>query len=130
MSDDTRQEPAAAGPAPTSEEEPAAPRRLESDVARDPLESDGERIRYEVVFDCRDRLLGERLADQLLDLVTSFGDAKLTEDGPTYATTVEFFDASLADGFFRGEEYRQFCVEVRRSSQSSVLVVPLGAVES
>ena len=127
MPEDTRQEPAPAdspspSPLPTDDAESPQP-----DAARDP--DSGERVRYEVVFDCRDRLLGERLADQLQDLVRSFGDAKLTEDGPTYAMTLEFNDPELADGFFRGEEYRQFCVEVRRSSQSSVLVVPLGAVE-
>jgi hypothetical protein len=88
------------------------------------------RLRYEIVFDCRDRVLGERLCGQLEDVLSNVGAVShRAEDGPTWAVTAEFGAPEDADEFFRGDLYRQFCVEVRRSCQSSVLVVPFGPVE-
>ncbi len=93
-----------------------------------------DRRRYEIVFDCRDRLTGERLCGQLEDAVEAVaggqGTAHRTEDGPgSWALSVDFPGSDLADEFFRGEPYRQFCADVRRSCQTSVLVVPLGIPE-
>ncbi len=90
-------------------------------------------MRYEVVFDCRDRSLGERLRSQLEDAIVEGADDHgyeelvRSEEGPsTWGVTVTFVDDRAADRFFRGEAYRQFCVEVRRMCQAPVYVVPLG----
>ncbi len=89
----------------------------------------GERsVRYEVVFDCRDRPVGDRLCGQLEDLADA-DHVQRTDDGPTWAVIMDFADHRRAVDFFRGEPYRQFCMDVRRSAQTSVLVVPLGPPE-
>lgn len=92
------------------------------------------RRRYEIVFDCRDRVTGERLCGQLEDAIEAVagdeGTAHRTEDGPgSWAVSLDFPTPTLADEFFRGDLYRQFCAEVRRGCQASVLVVPLGTPE-
>lgn len=83
------------------------------------------RVRYEVVFDCRDRPIGERLCGHLEDL-TEGVIVRRTDDGPTWTVTLDFESHRRALEFFGGEPYRQFCMDVRRSAQTSVLVVPLG----
>lgn len=90
--------------------------------------SAGRSVRYEVVFDCRDRTIGDRLCAQLEDLAEA-ARVQRTDDGPTWAVTMEFADHQRAVDFFRDEAYRQFCMDVRRSAQTSVLVVPLGPPE-
>ena len=88
------------------------------------------RVRYEIVFDCRDRAVGSRLVAQLEEVAGEDTDTRRSEDGPsTWALVVEFTGRSAADAFFRSDGYRQFCIETRRVSRSSVLVVPLGEVE-
>ena len=88
------------------------------------------RVRYEIVFDCRDRAVGGRLAAQLEEIAAASASVRRSEDGPTtWAVAVEFPDRSGIDAFFRSDGYRQFCIEVRRASRSSVLVVPLGEIE-
>ena len=92
--------------------------------------SASRRIRYEIVFDCRDRAVGSRLVTQLEDVARDAVDVRRSEDGPaTWAVMVEFPGRIAADQFFRSDGYRQFCIETRRASRSSVLVVPLGEVE-
>lgn len=91
-------------------------------------DSDAGPVAYEIVFDCRDRMLGARLAHRLEDAATKDDwTIAATEEGPTWALTLEFPDRAHADVFFRGEFYRQYCIEIRRSCRSSVLVVPLGS---
>ena len=86
---------------------------------------EGAPVRYDVVFDCRDRLAGDRLCRELEGIA---GEAAVhrADDGPTWAVTMEFAAETHANRFFRSEVYRQFCMDVRRTSQASVLVVPLG----
>lgn len=86
---------------------------------------DGTPIRYEVVFDCRDRLAGDRLCREL-ESIAADAAVRRADEGPTWAVTMEFATEDEANRFFRSEEYRQFCMDVRRTSQTSVLVVPLG----
>ncbi len=90
-----------------------------------------DRRRYEIVFDCRDRVTAERLCGQLEDAVEATpgdqGTAHRTEEGPgAWAVAIDFPTVALADEFFNGDLYRQFCADVRRACQASVLVVPLG----
>lgn len=90
----------------------------------------GPPVSYEIVYDCRDRMLGSRLAQRLEDVARPAWPAERTEDGPTWAITIEFSSRPAADEFFSSDFYRQFCIEARRSCRSSVLVVPLGTVEA
>lgn len=83
-------------------------------------------VRYEVVFDCRDRMVGNRLVDRIEGVVAPTWRIERGEEGPTWSVTIEFPSATVADRFFRSDFYRQFCTETRRSCRSSVLVVPLG----
>lgn len=86
---------------------------------------DAPPVRYDVVFDCRDRLAADRLCRELEGMAGGATTGR-SEDGPTWTVTMEFPDTEAADGFFHSEDYRQFCMDVRRTSQASVLVVPLG----
>ena len=107
-----------------------APEPLEGDDRSLPArDGGGRRVRYEIVFDCRDRSVGARLVSQLEGVADGAVQAVRTEEGPTWALSVEFPDRVAADEFFRGDGYRQFCIEARRASRSSVLVVPLGETE-
>lgn len=87
------------------------------------------RIAYEIVYDCRDRMLGQRLAQRLDDVVGPTWDIRRVEEGPTWAVAIEFPSERAATKFFDSVFYRQFCIEARRSCRSSVLVVPLGPVD-
>ena len=87
------------------------------------------RIGYEIVYDCRDRMLGRRLAQRLDEVAGPTWNLRLVEEGPTWSIAIEFPDERTAERFFDGEPYRQFCIEARRSCRSSVLVVPLGPTE-
>ena len=87
-----------------------------------------KRIRYEVVFDCRDRVVGDRLCANLEE-GTPTTDIRRVEEGPTWSLGFDFPNGAAAEEFFGSEAYRQFCIEVRRSCRSSVLVVPLGPTE-
>lgn len=88
-----------------------------------------QRVAYEIVFDCRDRMLGGRLSQRLEDVVGPTWGLRRTEDGPTWAVVIEFPTTEAADRFFNSDFYRQFCIEARRSCRSSVLVVPLGPIK-
>ncbi|MBW3576567.1 MAG: hypothetical protein KY462_02275 [Actinobacteria bacterium] len=107
-----------------------------TDVAEGQTAAD-VRVRYEIVFDARDRSVGERLRGQLQEVISGWAsgteqpvEVGESDEGPgSWGVAVTFPDAAAADGFFRGEDYRQFCVEVRRNTQSSVLVVPSGPIE-
>ncbi|MDP9021893.1 MAG: hypothetical protein M3N57_04175 [Actinomycetota bacterium] len=107
-----------------------------TDVAGDHTDAD-VRVRYEIVFDARDRSVGERFREQLREVISGWASGSDqpvetgdSDEGPgSWGVAVTFPDAAAADGFFRGEDYRQFCVEVRRNAQSSVLVVPVGPIE-
>lgn len=90
---------------------------------------DSERIAYEIVYDCRDRMLGQRLAQRLQDVVEPTWDIRRVEEGPTWSVAIEFPSGRSAERFFDSDLYRQFCIEARRSCRSSVLVVPLGPVD-
>ncbi len=85
-------------------------------------------VRYEVVFECKERLGGDRLVAQLQE----FAPARVQrgEDGPaSWSVLLDFTDRDAADDFFRSDAYRQFCADVRRACQASVLLVPLGPVD-
>ncbi len=107
-----------------------------TEAAAERAEADA-RVRYEIAFDARDRSAGERLREQLQEAITGWAsgsDASVevadSDEGPgSWGVAVTFPNAAAADSFFRGEDYREFCVEVRRNAQSSVLVVPIGPVE-
>lgn len=91
------------------------------DVASEPLA-------YEIVFDCKDKMLGARLAQRLDEVLgPTYGIAR-TEEGPSWAVAIRFPSQASADRFFDSDFYRQFCIEARRSCRSAVLVVPLGPV--
>lgn len=87
-------------------------------------------VRYEIVFDCRDRMLGTRLLDRLERSMDDASEIKREEEGPTWSLHVAFRSPRRADEFFRSDAYRQFCIEARRTCRSSVLVVPLGPVDT
>ena len=91
--------------------------------------ADAERVAYEIVYDCRDRMLGQRLAQRLDEVVGPTWELRRVEEGPTWSIAIEFPDPRAADRFFDSDFYRQFCIEARRSCRSAVLVVPLGPVE-
>lgn len=91
--------------------------------------SAGDRpIAYEIVYECRDKVVGARLAQRLEDVVGPTWTLRRVEEGPAWAMSIEFPSAASADRFFDSDFYRQFCIEARRSCRSSVLVVPLGYV--
>lgn len=87
-------------------------------------------VRYEVAFDCRDHVTGERL---LRSIESTAGDSvavRAAETGPTtWSVTLEFPRQAAADAYLDGDAYRRFCEEVRRTCQASVLLIPLGPVE-
>lgn len=86
-------------------------------------------VRYEVVFDCRDRADGERLASQLEEVAPV--RTQRGEDGPTsWSVVLDFPGSTEADDFFHSDRYRDFCADVRGACQASVLLVPLGPVEA
>ena len=85
-------------------------------------------VAYEIVFQCADRMLGSRLAQRVDDVVGPTWTVQRSEDGPTWALTIQFPDAGAARRFFESSFYVELCEEVRRSCQSAVLVVPLGPV--
>lgn len=88
-------------------------------------------VRYEIVFECRDRMLGTRMLDRLIDTLGTDAEVRRNEEGPrTWSVEAVFPSRQDAARVLRGEGYRQFCVEVRRSCRSSVFVVPLGPVGS
>lgn len=85
-------------------------------------------VAYEIVYECRDKMLGGRLAQRLEDVVGPTWQLRRVEEGPSWALVIEFPSPASANRFFDSEFYRQFCIEARRSCRSSVLVVPLGKV--
>lgn len=87
------------------------------------------RIAYEIVYDCRDRMLGQRLAQRLDEVVGPTWSIRRVEEGPTWSIVIEFPSSRSAERFFDSDFYRQFCIEARRGCRSSVLVVPLGPVD-
>ncbi|HEX9766821.1 MAG TPA: hypothetical protein VGA36_08650 [Nitriliruptorales bacterium] len=89
-------------------------------------EPGGSPVRYEIVFDCRDRMVGARLATRIVDVMGPTFPVTQGEEGPTWSVAIEFTGPAAADRFFASDFYRQFCIEVRRAAHSSVLVVPLG----
>ncbi|MDX1620501.1 MAG: hypothetical protein R3320_05900 [Nitriliruptorales bacterium] len=91
--------------------------------------ADAERVAYEIVYDCRDRMTGQRLAQRLDEVVGPTWELRRVEEGPTWSIAIEFPTPQAAERFFDSDFYRQFCIEARRSCRSSVLVVPLGPVE-
>jgi uncharacterized protein (DUF1330 family) len=88
----------------------------------------GRPLAYDIVFECRDKMLGARLAQRLEDVLGPTYEVRRTEEGAGWAVTIEFPSARSADRFFDSDFYRQFCIEARRSCRSAVLVVPLGPV--
>lgn len=90
------------------------------------VDDDGEAVRYEVVFESRDRTVGGRLVSRFEEVIGPTWKLRRTEEGPTWATTVEFPSRARAERFFASNFYRQFCNDVRRSAGTSVLVIPLG----
>lgn len=87
------------------------------------------RVRYEIVFECRDRMVGGRLAARIEEVIGPTFPVAKGEEGPTWSVTIEFPSPAAGDRFFASDFYRQFCIEVRRSAHSSVLVVPMGPLE-
>jgi hypothetical protein len=87
-------------------------------------------VAYEIVYDCRDRMVGSRLAQRLQDVLGPTYRVDRTEEAASWSVTVRFPSQASADRFFDSDFYRQFCIEVRRSCRSPVLVVPLGPVEA
>lgn len=85
-------------------------------------------LAYDIVFECRDKALGARLAQRLEDVLGPTYDVDRTEESAGWAVTIRFPSSRSADRFFDSDFYRQFCIEARRSCRSAVLVVPLGPV--
>lgn len=85
-------------------------------------------LAYDIVFECRDKMLGARLAQRLEDVLGPTYDVERTEETAGWAVTIRFPSQRSADRFFDSDFYRQFCIEARRSCRSAVLVVPLGPV--
>ncbi len=85
-------------------------------------------VAYEIVYECRDKMLGVRLAQRLEEVLAPTYEVRRTEEGPSWAVSIEFPSRTSADRFFDSDFYRQFCIEARRSCRSAVLVVPLGDV--
>ncbi|MBW3619559.1 MAG: DUF1330 domain-containing protein [Actinobacteria bacterium] len=85
-------------------------------------------LAYDIVFECKDKLLGGRLAQRLEDVLGPTYEVRRTEEVAGWAVTIEFPSRSSAERFFDSDFYRQFCIEARRSCRSAVLVVPLGPV--
>ncbi len=85
-------------------------------------------VAYEIVYRCGDRLLGARLAQRVDDVIGPTWSVHRSEEGPTWALTIEFPDVGAAGRFFDSDFYVELCEEVRRSCRSAVLVVPLGPV--
>ncbi|MBW3657839.1 MAG: DUF1330 domain-containing protein [Actinobacteria bacterium] len=85
-----------------------------------------EPLAYEIVFDCKDKMLGARLANRLEEVLGPTYDVRRSEEPTGWAVVIEFPSSRSADRFFDSDFYRQFCIEARRSCRSAVLVVPLG----
>jgi len=103
-----------------------------SDSAAPPAASGNGRVRrYEVVFDCRDRVMAHGLVAQL-EAAGAPGavSVRRVEEGTTWAVAFDFAGARAADEFFTGEAYHEACVAIRRAIGASVLVVPLGEIDA
>lgn len=83
-------------------------------------------LAYDIVFECRDTLVGARLAQRLEDVLGPTYEVVRTEESAGWAVTITFPSRRSAERFFDSDFYRQFCIEARRSCRSAVLVVPLG----
>lgn len=88
-----------------------------------------EPLAYEIVFDCKDKMLGARLANRLDEVLGPTYDVRRSEEPTGWAVVIEFPSSRSADRFFESDFYRQFCIEARRSCRSAVLVVPLGPID-
>ncbi len=82
--------------------------------------------RYEIVFDTRDRLLGNRLVSRIESVMGPTYPVQRGDSGPTWSVMIDFPHGKAADRFFSSDFYRQLCIEIRRSCNSPVLVVPMG----
>lgn len=95
----------------------------------EPVDERTTPVGYEIVFDCRDRMLGVGIVQRLEDAAEAGWLVERGEEGPTWSVDIRFPNQSDADRFFDSEFYRQLCIQARRSCGTAVLVVPLGPVD-
>lgn len=105
---------------------PQAPGSSEPVEHPDASADDDTPVGYEIVYECRDKMLGARLAQRLEEVLGPTYEVRRTEEGPAWAVSIAFPSRRSADRFFDSDFYKQFCIEARRSCRSAVLVVPLG----